>query len=431
MFQAYFANNWAQEVWGLPVGEGSVAATKTVTVTSAPTVGGTYHLYIGGRHVPVPLLATDTTTTAATAIATAINADKTLPVTAVGASAICTLTVKSKGSHGADIVVSSNYYGAVGGESMPTGFAVTIADGVAGTGVPTFTTAISNLGESPAEYVCMPFTDATSLAAWKAEFGFGDTGRWGWVRQLYGHVFSAVRGAYGTIVTFAASAGNNPQLSVMAIEALAQSPIWEWAAAYTAKAARGLSIDPARPLQSLHLENIIPAKGQDRFLLSQLNILSLAGIATQRTLQDGVPMITRETTTYTLNLYGNTDDAYTDVTTLATLAKLLRNQRQAITSKYPRHKLANDGTRFGAGQAIVTPKIIKAELVAQYRMDEFNGLVEDAINFKNNLIVERDPNDPNRVNVLYPPDLVNQLRVFAVLAQFRLQFNRGIDLAII
>jgi len=142
-------------------------------------------------------------------------------------------------------------------------------------------------------------------------------------------------------------------------------------------------------------------------------------------------MITRETTTYTLNTYGNTDDAYTDVTTLATLARILRNQRQAITSKYPRHKLANDGTRFGAGQAIVTPKTIKAELIAQYRIDEFNGLVEDADNFKKNLIVERDPNDPNRLNVLYPPDLVNQLRVFAVLAQFRLQFNRGVDLAII
>ena len=47
--------------------------------------------------------------------------------------------------------------------------------------------------------------------------------------------------------------------------------------------------------------------------------------------------------------------------------------------------------------------------------------------FKNNLIVERDPNDPNRVNVLYPPDLINQLRIFAVLAQFRLQYNRGVD----
>jgi len=27
------------------------------------------------------------------------------------------------------------------------------------------------------------------------------------------------------------------------------------------------------------------------------------------------------------------------------------------------------------------------------------------------------------VNVLYPPDLVNQLRIFAVLGQFRLQYS--------
>jgi hypothetical protein len=61
----------------------------------------------------------------------------------------------------------------------------------------------------------------------------------------------------------------------------------------------------------------------------------------------------------------------------------------------------------------------------------YNGLVEDLTNFKRNLLVERDPNDPNRVNVLYPPDLINQLRTFAVLAQFRLQYDRGIDTQII
>jgi phage tail sheath gpL-like len=138
-------------------------------------------------------------------------------------------------------------------------------------------------------------------------------------------------------------------------------------------------------------------------------------------------MISRESTTYQLNLYSQGDDAYELVTTLATLARLLRNQRHAITTKFPRHKLANDGTRFGVGQAIVTPKSIKAELVSEYRIDEFNGLVEDVKNFKAHLIVERDPNNPNRVNVLYPPDLVNQLRIFAVLAQFRLQFDRGVD----
>jgi len=119
------------------------------------------------------------------------------------------------------------------------------------------------------------------------------------------------------------------------------------------------------------------------------------------------------------------------VTTLATLAKLLRNQRHAITTKYPRHKLGNDGTRYGAGQAIVTPGIAKAELVAQYRNDQWSGLVEDTNNFKKHLLVERDPDNPNRLNVLYPPDLINQLRIFAVLAQFRLQYDRGIDTEII
>jgi phage tail sheath gpL-like len=106
----------------------------------------------------------------------------------------------------------------------------------------------------------------------------------------------------------------------------------------------------------------------------------------------------------------------------------LRNQKQVITTKFPRSKLADDGTKFGPGQAIVTPGIIKGELVSDYQLDMWNGLVENLAAFKANLIVERDANDPNRVNVLYPPDLINQLRIFAVLAQFRLQYDRGIDL---
>lgn len=38
-----------------------------------------------------------------------------------------------------------------------------------------------------------------------------------------------------------------------------------------------------------------------------------------------------------------------------------------------------------------------------------------------------DPDDnPNRLDVLFPPDYVNQLRVFAVLNQFRLQYNEEV-----
>jgi phage tail sheath gpL-like len=430
MFKHYFANNWAGEVYGLPVAEGSAAATGTITVATAPTVAGTLHLYIAGEHVPVAVSATDTVSVVGTAIAAAINANKDLPVTASPAGSIVTVTARWKGLAGNDIKMSDNYYGAIGGEIMPTGLTLTYVAMASGAGTPVFTTAISNLGETEIEYVCMPFTDSTSLTAWETEFGFGDTGRWGWVRQHFGHIFSAYRDTYANLLVFGATR-NSGVSSVLGVEVTSPDPIWNWAAAYTAKAARALANDPARPLQSLHLEGILPAPGQGRFLLSELNALSLGGIATQRTLSDNIPMIARESTTYTKNLYGATDDAYELVTTLATLAKILRNQRQAITSKYPRSKIADDGTRFGAGQAIVTPKTIKAELIAQYRMDEFNGLVENAQAFKDNLIVERDPNDPNRCNVLYPPDLVNQLRIFAVLTQFRLQYNRGVDLAII
>ena len=82
--------------------------------------------------------------------------------------------------------------------------------------------------------------------------------------------------------------------------------------------------------------------------------------------------------------------------------------------------MANDGTRFGEGQAIVTPKIIKAELITAYSEMEYEGLVENAEEFKKNLIVERNLNDRNRIDVLFTPDYVNQLNVFALVNQFRL-----------
>jgi phage tail sheath gpL-like len=174
----------------------------------------------------------------------------------------------------------------------------------------------------------------------------------------------------------------------------------------------------------------LPAQGEDRFILSELNSLSGRGMATQSVKVPGVAQIMRETTTWQVNSFGFSDDAYTDATTLATLTRLIREQRQAITSKFPRHKLADNDTRFGAGQKIVTPNIIKAELVAQYRVQEFQGLVENVRAFKDHLIVERNISDPTRLDVLWPPDLINALRIFAVLAQFRLQYDRANDLEI-
>ena len=103
---------------------------------------------------------------------------------------------------------------------MPLGLTLTLpATGIltGGTGVPEFDDAIANLGEQEFEYVAMPFTDSTSLMAWELEYGFSDDGRWGWKRQLFGHIFSAKRGAYADLITFGETR-NSGVMSIMGFE---------------------------------------------------------------------------------------------------------------------------------------------------------------------------------------------------------------------
>ena len=125
-------------------------------------------------------------------------------------------------------------------------------------------------------------------------------------------------------------------------------------------------------------------------------------------------------TTYQTNSFGSADNSYLEVETMFTLTAVLRRMRSAITSKFSRTKLAANGTRFAAGSAITTPAMIKAELIAQYRQMEYDGLVQNADAFKAGLVVEQNSLNPNRVDVLWPGILIDQLRVFALLAQFRL-----------
>jgi phage tail sheath gpL-like len=442
MVQFFTQNNFAQELWVVPIAEATagVVATGDITVTTPSTAAGTLPIYIAGRRVQVFVAAADPIDTVATNIAAAINADPSMPVDAAAAAAVVTLTCKWKGVEGNSIDVRFAYGGLLAAEQVPIGLGLTGPVGsklAGGTGTVDLTKGIANLGDEIYEYVASGFTDSTSLSLLETEYGFSDLGRWGWLRQLYGHVFAA---RSGDIVSGDATGwtdlleygpnNNSGVLSIMGVEHHSPTPPWCWAAAYAAKAARALLNDPARPLQTLALQGCLPAPKHQRFTKAQCNDLAGVGIATQAVADDGTPGILRESTTYQKNLYGQGDDAYELVPTLATLAALFRRQRQAITSKYPRCKLADDGTRFGSGQAIVTPKTIKAELIAQYRQDEFLGLVENGDAFKANLIVERNANDPNRLDILYPPDVINQLRIFAVLAQFRLQYDRGVDTAI-
>ena len=400
-------------------------ATGSIKVAQAQTTDGILSLYIAGQRVPVAISSAYTTAQGATAIAAAINAVPTLPVIATVDATDPTkvnLTALWKGLTGNDISVRLNYRGTLGAESTPPGMAITVVVMSGGTGTPDVTGAITSLADQPYEFNGVPYTDDTTLYQFDQEFGFSQAGRWGWMRQLYGSVFSARRDTFSNLFAWGQQ-HNSPVISVMEVEPESPSPIWEWTAAYTAAAAVGLLEDPARPLQTLVLTGILPAPRHRQKTLTEQNGLAGVGLAVQAVGPSGYPQIVAEFTQWQVNSFGAADSAFALVTTLATLAALYRRMRQRITSKYPRSKLANDGTKFASGQAIVTPKIIKGEMIAEYQLAEYQGLVENSDAFIKNLIVRRNSQNPNRLDVLYPPDIINGLRQFAVLAQFRLQYD--------
>lgn len=423
MFGAWFKNNRFDETWGLTIAppNSGTAASGTIVVTGPASAAGQIALYIAGRKVTVGVTSGDAATAIATKIGAAINADVDLPVTAAVETATVTLTCNWKGIDGNGIDIRTNYHGALGGEVTPAGVALAVTPMAGGVGVPDLTAALAAIGDQEFDTVVIAWTDTTTLNAVDAEWNHvGDVGRWSWLRQIYGHVYCAKDGSPGDLQTFGQSR-NGAHVTCFGYYA-SPTPQWERAAMFAAQAHRALMNDPARPLHTLPLLGMLPAIPDLRFTKGEKNALAFDGISACKEAEDGTCAIETSFTMYQKNAHGLDDNAFLKLQTLATLAYVLRSLRFVIVQKFPRHKLAADGTRYGPGQAIVTPKVAKAAIVAHYRTLEFNGLVENAEAFAAALIVERNVNDPNRLDVLYPPDLVNQLDVFAVLAQFRLQY---------
>jgi phage tail sheath gpL-like len=260
----------------------------------------------------------------------------------------------------------------------------------------------------------MGFASDAALTALEVELA----DRWGAMRAQEGMAFAALSATLGQLALLG-SARNSPYLSLIGSRR-SPTPPWEWAAAYGAVVGFNAAIDPARPFQTLELPGVLPPGREIRFSRSERELLLRDGISTFVVDTAGKVVIDRAITTYQVNAFGIEDIAFLDVNTPLTLAYLRAAVRSRIALKFPRHKLASDGARYGAGQAIVTPKIIRAELIALFRELEEAGLVEDLDQFVGDLLVERDETAPDRVNALIPPNIVNQFRVFAGRVEFRL-----------
>lgn len=422
MVRRWLTFNRFTELWAVATGESGfvTSAGRLLTVGGPSTAAGELIAYVAGRRMAIAVGSGATAGTVATALANRINSIPTLPVSAGaitdnGATATFTITAKGGGSLGSEIPVVFNY---AEGESFPAG--VTVSPGTtalfklaAGVGEPDLDEVWSAIGDKQFDVIVQPWTTPPELTDTEAELAE----RWGPLKQNDGLAVSATSIDANAAIIFGETR-NSPHVSVISSYG-SPHPSFEWAAAVGALVALEGAEDPARPFQRLQLTGLLAPSIGNQPPIETRNLMLFAGISTHTVDGFGVPSIERLITTYQKDDVGLDDTAYLDANTVLTLSILRWSMRNRILGKYPRAKLANDGERPGASAGqVVTPGLMRAELVALFAEWQDRGWVEDIEQFKRDLIVERDVNDPTRLNVYAPANIVNQLRVAGVQLAF-------------
>jgi len=347
MARAFFAQTPNADATFIAIDDPSGdAATGTVTFAASSPQAGTIAVYVAGRRYTVACGTSSTAASLATALAAAITADPWRAVSASPSSGVVTLTSRHVGAAVGAIDVRHSH--AVD-EALPVGVTCTIVAMASGSGDVALSEAITVLPADEQFHVfAQPYTDSTNLTALEAQLA----DRFGPERQIGGVAFAATAATLANAVILG-NARNSPHSCILTSYG-SPTPVWVVAAAAAGQVAASAAIDPARPLQTLELVGVLAPKAALRFSRTERDGLLTDGIATTVTNASGNLAIERMVTTYQLTSLGAADIAYLDVTTLLTLDLLRYELRTLFQARYPRHKLANDGTNFAAGQAVMT-----------------------------------------------------------------------------
>lgn len=388
-----------------------VVASGTLLVTGPSTESGTIALFVDGTLVQIGVTKADTATQIAINIANQINANLDLPLSVPVAPTTGTiaLVARHKGECGNDIDVRHSFYL---GQKLPSGVTLVVTPMAGGTGNPDVGPLLAAIKGDDRIVLISPWTDSTNIV--KIEADFAD--RYGPMRQQESHCFAALSGSFATLVTYG-TGRNSPHVSIIPREGSMVAP-WRIAASVAALCSLRGSGDPARPYFGMVLPGIPAPAERDRFDQPTRNNLLKNGISTLRYDAGGNSMIEMVATTYKTNSFGVPTRAYFKLQSKWTADYFRYAWKVLIATRYPDFKLADDGTNFAPGQPIVTPSVLRIETIGLARDLEYAGIIENVDEFKKTLLILRSIANPNQVNAVASPNLVNQFDVFAAAVKF-------------
>lgn len=411
MCRTFRAVNRSVELTAIALAEDAagVKATNTITFGGPATADGTLAFLVGGEPVKVAVLSGDTDAEIATATAAAITAVLRVPVTVAAVDEVVTCSCRWKGAEGNQLSVFLNYYE---GEKTPAGVTVTITAFSSGTTNADIADAIAVMGPKQYDTVISGYTDTANMNALKAEL----EERWGPTNLNEGVSFVGFRGTYGATQTFGNARNSKTEVAIGT--GPSPTPPWVWAA--NLAAVDSAVADPAEPRTGSQLTKVLPPLPTARFTEDEQQLLLIDGVSTYTVSPAGDVALQQAFTTYQVNDLNIADTAFRRLNTLRCCSYYRQDMAQFLGTRFAKHKVANDDTPVGAGQRVATPALVRGSVIGRYKLYAQAAICEDEESFGASLVVERNGDDPNRMDIISYPDFVNQLDFVAVRASFKL-----------
>jgi phage tail sheath gpL-like len=382
------ANRYAEiEAVGIDDAVGSAAASGTVTFSGTATDTGVATVKVAGRQVQVAVLAGQTAANVAANILPQLVAQADWPVTSAAAGGVVTMTVKNKGW---GVTSGLVFEGAI----TAPGMAVATVQPNGGAVDPDITNTLAALFSSADEIIVTPYADQSNLTALRTHIN----DRSGSLEQRGCVGVYASRGTLSAATTLAGQINSGRMVSVLLPGT--STSAYELAAAFAAVVA--FEEDPAMPLNTLALPGVLPPNLASRLGRTEQEVCLANGVTPIEVGPGETVQIVRAVTTYTTNPAGITDISLLNLMTIRTLDYVRKACRERIALRFPRSKLSNR-----------TPPKVRSELLDVLHKLEELEIVENVEALKDDLIVERDSQDPDRLNARIPCDVVNGLHVFA------------------
>lgn len=420
MFRVARANAPAQEIWIGAVADTGTAEVRTVTVDSVPAAGGVGTIQIAGEVLQVEISAGDAVADVATALAAAVNGYQDrltlagLPFTATAALGVVTLTARHKGAIFGTVDIS-----------VPTTIAgnafagtVTIAVGTLGAGTPDLSGILAEYGDDAFDWTVSPFADEANVDRYETLMN-DVSGRWAWSRQSYGHVFTVMTDTTSALTTFGLSKDTR-HLSVIPQIASGENatPAWLFLTGEVSRVVPWLSDgatgNVSRNQTGLVVQQVKAPRKRSTWLndYASRDALLTSGISTFGVNANGDVTVDKIVTMQRTDGAGNVDTTFRDIQTIGQLMYALRRFRARLQAEHGRKAIADSNP--GDLLAVTTAKDIANTMVATAAA--MPGVLENIRDFAARLEVRRNADNPNRVDIYAPLDVINPLDVIAANA---------------